>query len=213
MRRIFYIPALLLIYLLTTAKSCDHQEQFDESVDQFNVKRAQDSIKSIFESDTLSMVSLHAFEATAKIRFADFSDYLVIAEDTSAAETFREKAKKMIRGLFISENSVIRCKNPDNHGSEEIPILQLLKEGKEPRTYFERIIKDSIRIKDPLKMAGDSNYIGKLSFSFVAPRQKTSKNLKQPIGGGTIDFLVTRHEKMFGKDTLIIWDVFLGSIK
>ena len=213
MRRIFYIPALLLIYLLTTAKSCDRQEQYDESVDQLSVERAQDSIKSIFESDTLSIVSLHAFEATAKIRLADFSDYLVIVDDTSVAETFREKAKKMIRGLFISENSVIRCTNPDNHGSEEIPILQLLKDSKEPRTYFERIIKDSIRIKDPLKMAGDSNYIGKLSFSFVAPRQKTSKNLKQPTGYGTIDFIVTRHEKMFGKDTLIIWDVFLGSIQ
>ncbi len=213
MRRIFYIPALILIYLLTTAKSCDRQELYDESVDQFSAKRAQDSIKSIFESDTLSMVSLQAFEATAKIRLADFSDYLVIVDDTSVAETFREKAKKMIRGLFISENSVIRCSNPDNHKSTEIPILQLLKEGKEPQTDFERIIKDSIRIKDPLKIAGDSNYIGKLSFSFVAPRQKTSKSLKLPIGCGTIDFLVTRHEKMFGKDTLIIWDVFLGSMK
>lgn len=211
MRRISQISALILLYLFITAKSCDNQEQDDETRNQTRITLSRDSIKSTFESDSLSTSSLRAFEVTAKIKLSDFSDYLIILNDTSVAERFREKAREMIRELFISENSVLRCTNPDNLGKREIPIKYLLQSGKKAPAMFGKIIPDSIRVKKILQQTDDSISIGELSYSYIPAGQKFTKNLKPEIAGGTIDFLVVKHEKKFGKDTLKIWDVFLGN--
>jgi hypothetical protein len=213
MKRIFYIPALILLYLLTTAKSCDRQEQNNDSLDQSRVKRAQDSIRSTFESDTVSSTSLQAFETAAKTRLSDFSDYLAILHDTSVAETFREKAREMIRSLFVSENSILKITNPDNSGRRDVSVRQLLAAGSEVRVPFGKIVPDSIRVVQSLRRTGDSIYTGKLSFSYIPAGQKPASTLKQALADGTIDFLVIKHKKNFGTDTLMIWEVFLGNME
>jgi hypothetical protein len=211
MRRIFYIPALVLLYLLTTAKSCDRQEQYDESVDQSRVKQSLDSIRSAFESDTLAGASLQAFEASAKIKLADFSDYLAILSDPSVAGAFREQAGKMVRGLFISENSVLRFENPGREGKITVSVRQLLTPGREAADMPGKIITDSIRVIRPLQREGTSMYAGLLGYSFSFAGEKPGTDLRRTLAGGTVDYLVIRHEKKFGADSLVIWEVFLGN--
>jgi hypothetical protein len=213
MRRFLYIPSLILLYLLTTAKSCDRQEQYGTSLDQSRVKNAQDSIKSTFGSDTLSGASLRAFEAAAKNRLTDFSDYLAIHDDTSVAETFREKAREMIRGLFISENSVLRLADPGNPGGRKVSVRQLLASGGGHSEKFGRIITDSVRVTQSLERIGDSMYTGTLSYSYSPAGKERAKARGQALSGGTVDFHLIKHQKHFGTDTLMIWEVFLGNME
>lgn len=210
MRRFFHISALILLYLVITAKSCDNQEEADEARNQTNITRSQDSIRSTFESDTLSNASLRAFEVMARIKLSDFNDYLIILNDTSVAELFREKAREMIRGLFINENSVLALMGQDNSESREFSVKQLLHPGKGFPVKFGKIITDSIKVRQSLQRAGDAIYTGKLGYAFIPAVQKTTKSRNQEISGGTINFLLAKHDKQFGTDTLKIWDVFLG---
>jgi hypothetical protein len=212
MRRIFYIPALILLYLLTTSKSCDRQEQDDDSRDQARVKSAQDSIKSTFASDTLPGASLQAFEATAKIRLADFSDYLSILADTSFDTTFRAKAREMIQALFISENSVLWLTGPGKQGRREFSVKQVLASGVEGSITFGKIMPESILVQQPLKRAGDSVYTGQLCFSYIPSRHMNEKDPERKLSAGAIDFMLIKHKKAFGTVTLIVWEVFLGEL-
>jgi len=211
MRRLLYIPTLILLYLLFTAKSCDNQERADDVSEQKQITLSQDSIRSNFESDTLSNASLRAFEGMGGMKLADLGDYLMILGDTAVAETFREKAREMIRGLFLSENSVVRLTGQENPGIREVSVNTLLNPVKGNPVISGKIIPDSVRVKQPLKWIGKAIYAGTLSFAYI-PEDKMNKNGPGPASvSGTVDFLVTRHEKNFGKDTLMIWDVFLGN--
>ena len=211
MRRIFYISSLILLYLLATAKSCDRQEQEDDSRDRDRIKSAQDSLLSTFASDTLPGVSLQAFEETAKIRLADLSDYLSILADTSVDTTFRNKAREMILALFISENSVLWLAGPGKQGRREVSIKQVLASGNEGSTIFGKILPGSIVVQHPLQRAGDLTYTGELGFSYLPDVHKPEKSMAQAINTGKVNFLTIKHQKPFGTDTLMIWEVFLGN--
>lgn len=213
MRRLLHITVLVFLYLLLTAKSCDNQEQSDEIRDHARLKLARDSIKSIFESDTLSNVSLRAFEGAAIIKLSDFSDYLTILQDTSNAKPFRDKAQDMIRRLFISEKSLIRFSKPDESGRCEFTIEQFLQEVDFFSMPFIKIIPDSVRVKQELKRSGESIYVGKLSYSYTYDQNQPAKSSKTSIGNETIEFFIKHHEKIFGTDTLLVWDIFLGNME
>jgi len=213
MRKIFHISALVLLYLLCTAKSCDNQEQADEVRDRNQIKLTRDSIMSTFGSDTLPVASLRAFEGMAVIKLSDFSDYLTILRDTSKAKPFRDKAREMIRGLFISENSIVRISDPDTSGTREVTIKQLLRDGDKGSEPFGKIIIDSIRTKQDLKRNGDSIYVGKLSYSYFYNRHNPAIASNPSPVNGTIEFFLVHHQKIFGKETMMVWDVFLGNIE
>ena len=210
MRKISYISALVLLYLLVTAKSCDNQEQSDETRNRNRIKLTQDSIRSTFASDTLSDASLRAYEGTAVIRLSDFSDYLAILQDTSNAKPFRDKAREMIYKLFISENSMIRLSKPGESGKRELTIGRFLHDADIGTISFGRIIADSVRVIQGLKRAGDSIYAGKMTCSYTYNPEKGSAPQQAK---GTIDFFIKHQEKIFGTDTLLVWDVFLGNVE
>jgi len=211
MSRRFQIPALILLYLLSTAKSCDHGERTDETRDRERIGRLQDSIRESFQADTLSMISLQAFEATAKNRLSDFSDYLSVVHDTSISGAFRQKAGEMIRGIFISENSTLQFTGSGFPGRKEVSVKQLLSDGKELPFTPGPVPGDSIRVIQALRRSSDSVYTGKLRFFCLPFAKNHEESRKFTPSYGTIDFLVTKHPKRFGKDTLSIWEVFLGN--
>ncbi len=210
MKRILSILVFILMYLLFSAKSCDNMEQDDAARDQARITSAQDSIKSTFTPDTLNGVSLRAFEAAARIRFCDFSDYLSILRDTTTARPFREKAREMIRGCFYTGKSVLRVKIPGRSRDMEVSVNQLLMAGNECSFPCGRMIADSVKVIKTLERADDSSYTGTLGYPCFSSGGKDIIKLKMVPGHGTVGFLVIKHEKTFGKDTLRVWDVFLG---
>jgi hypothetical protein len=213
MRRIFYISALGILYLLTTAKSCDNQEKADEERDQARIRVTRDSLKSTFGTDTLSNTALRAFEGTAIIRLSDFADYLAILRDTSLARPFREKAREMILGLFISDKSLIRVSKPSVPGGDDFTIEQFLKDAEAGSTQFGKIIPDSTRVKQVLTQSGESIYAGTLSYSYTLLHVNPSTGSIPSPANGTAEFYLKRHQKNFGADTIILWDVFLGNME
>jgi hypothetical protein len=167
MKRSLRLSALVVLYLLFSAKSCDQQEEFDGARQQRATEAAKDSIVSVFGSDTLTALTLTAFEETAKLKFADLFDYLDILSDTSAAPAFKEQAGQMARELFISEYSFPRFARPD-----------------------------SIWVMEHLHRVSDSLLTGRLGFS----------------PNGSVGFLALKRNKIFGTDTLKVWNVLLGEI-
>jgi hypothetical protein len=213
MRKFFYISALVLLYLLVTAKSCDNQEKSDEARDRDRIKLTQDSIRATFESDTLSDAALRAFEGNAIMKLSDFSDYLDILQDTSKAKPFRDKAREMISRLFISEISLIRISKPNGPGRGEYTVRRFLQDAGIGTIPFGRIISDSVRVIQGFVRAGDSMYAGKLSYFYMCSPNNPSEGSGPSPAKGTVEFFLKQHEKTFGTDTLMIWDVFLGNME
>jgi hypothetical protein len=213
MRRIFYISALVILYFLTTAKSCDNQEKADEERDQARIRVTRDSIISSFGSDTLSDASLRAFEGAAILKLSDFADYFAIFRDTSLAGPFREKAREMILGLFISDKSLIEVSEPNEPGRYKFTVENFLKDTEAGSLRFGKIIPDSTRVKQELKQSGDSIYAGKLSYAYTFLRDNPSAGSNPLPATGTVEFFLKQHTKNFGPDTLTLWDVFLGNME
>jgi hypothetical protein len=211
MKRLFYIAWLVFAYCLLTAKSCDDRPQSDEARDQDLIAATRDSIRSSFGSDILSANALRAFESDARIKLSDFSDYMAILTDTSMAAPFRDKAREMVRGLFVSETSVFGVTQLGRQEKKEVQVRELLQPSSAGPFPIKKIESGSVMIGQSLVRTSDSVYAGKLAFSFVPANQKPAKNQPPEAGNGTIGFCVIKHKKIFGKETLVVWDLFLGN--
>ena len=185
MRRTVKIFALILIYFLTCGKSCDNEEKNDDRREQVRVKAETDSIRSVFGTDTLSVLSLVTYLETAKQKFYDFNDYLQIIADTSAADPFRNKAREMIRTLFIP--------------------------GGEPVRIIRPFGLESVNTKEDFRRINDSVYEGSLVFSFTP--QQPGKTVSTVREKGTIKVFLLKIDKNFGREKLRVWNVLLGKIE
>jgi len=186
MRRTVKIFALILFYFLACGKSCDNEEKFDARQEQAKVKAETDSLRMVFGTDTLSASSLLAYMETAKQKFYDFNDYLHIVADTSAAGPFRDKARKMIRELFIA--------------------------GAEPAKIISPFGLDSVGLKEAFQRINDSVYEGHLAFSYSVP-QRSGNIVKPSRETGTIAVFLVKRDKNFGKGKLQVWNVLLGKME
>jgi hypothetical protein len=183
MRRIFYIPAILMLYLLFTAKSCDEQAQAREERANAAIEKERDSIRSVLAADSLTEGMLRSFESLATARLADYAGYRAIAADTSADTTFRKKAEQMMK----------RMRAPGTDFAD-------LPAG---------IIADSVTVKEPLHHMGKAMYTGKLAYWFMSGNSTGEGSTGRTLREGTTGFLVVKVPKMFGSDTLMVWEVYL----
>jgi hypothetical protein len=213
MRRIVYILALAFLYLILTAKSCDNRQDNDDAGGQPALAATIDSIRAGFTPDTLTESSLRTFEARAKTRLSDFSDYLAIYSDTSVPKTFRSKASEMIRRLFISGNALLEIRYLGDPKPGKIIVSQFLDIAKSEPAPFLTIIPDSTRVIKSLHREGGPAYKGRLGFSCFYSGQTGSRMRPQAPARGTVEFVVAKQEKIFGTDTLMIWDLFLGNME
>lgn len=186
MRRTVKIFALILLYFLACGKSCDNEEKFDAHREQVRVSAETDSLRSVFGTDTLSASSLLVYMETAKQKFYDFNDYLHIVADTSAAEPFRDKAREMIRDLFIA--------------------------GADPPKMISPFGLDSVGLKEAFQRINDSVYEGHLAYSFIT-LQRPGKIVNSSPETGTIAVFLVKRDKNFGKGKLRVWNVLLGKME
>jgi len=196
MRRLVYIPALIMLYLLLTAKSCDNQEQADANREESRITATKDSIIDVFESEALSVPSLRAFEAAARLKLYDLQDYLLILADSSIEKGFKTKVEEMIRAIFIQEdeNFPLHADNINNLNVSGVVDF------------------DSVKIQKPLKWISDSLYSGQLRFLVHYPL--TGKPDRKVIQDKEkyIDIYVVKREKAFGHNSLKVWTVLFGDI-
>jgi len=213
MKRSLKALALILIYLLFSAKSCDDREQYDAVLEQERLTAIKDSISSTMGSDTLTFTTLRAFEVAAEQKFSDFSDYANILADTSFDPAFKEQAKNMITSLFISDRTLLRLTDKEKKRRNELTINEWTRNGKIPSRVLCTFIPDSVRVLKSFNKVNDSIFSGKLGFSLMpSPRPGVNQRTYCPVGG-EIDIFLAKQEKKFGTNTLKVWDVFLGDME
>ncbi|MEI6681386.1 MAG: hypothetical protein WCO44_02100 [Bacteroidota bacterium] len=211
MKRIFQLSAIILVYLVTCGKSCNEAKSDEAALEMAREHKAHDSIASVFSSDSLSQASLKAFENTAKYKLSDLSDYFKIISDTTADQAFKSKTCELIGGLFI----------PDAH--IELPLSLLRgRKGCDLETFLGIINKnragiapltfDSVRVKQALHQESDTLCSGKLAFCLHG-KQIEGREIPGKCDEREVDIYVCKHSKIFGKDTLRIWKVYLGDIR
>ena len=211
MRRSLYTSVLIVLYLLLTAKSCDSRQEADQAREQAALAAAKDSIRTAAAPDTLTGSSLQAFERVAVIKMSDFGDFLAILRDTAVDPAFKEKARDMIRSMFVSDNSSLHFPCPGNSRRKDVVLQDLLTPEAVTSCGFGKVIADSTRVWQSLQRSGGPDYLGVLSYAFILASTGPGNDAGQALIHGTVGFVVTRNPKVFGADTLMVWEVLLGN--
>ena len=211
MIKVFKISTFIFVLTILCAPSCEDEQEIAKREDA-TLAAATEDIRIEFETDYLNEASLFAYEITAKQKLSDFSDYLQIMTDTSLDMSFRIKASEMIKSAFISEDVVLQLTDPNMGRAEGLEAKLIIKNGLEDKLALLPFSFDSISVFEPFSRIDNSTYSGVLCFSqnFIDPAYpgQTVKSIKKYN-----DIYVLKKPKVFGKDTMMIWNVRLGEIR
>jgi hypothetical protein len=213
MRRLVQIGIVLFVFMLFGAPSCNDHEQGSAGRKQKALDSAMDSLRESFGSDQLSAASLEAFEVSASQKLSDFADYLRIMGDTTLNPSFKEKAKEMVRDLFLSENVRFRLVKGVKAKEEVLTLKQLLSAGDDQIVLSSNLIFDSVKVSQHFQRADDTTYTGWLNFTLRCTETSLSGKEITCITGNAIDIFILKRNKIFGNDTLNIWKVYLGDLR
>ncbi|HUX57379.1 MAG TPA: hypothetical protein VMV77_10420 [Bacteroidales bacterium] len=212
MKRIAYIFFLILIYLICSAKGCTEDENMKELREEKLIVALKDSVRSVFETDSVSDQFMRAYEETARQKLIDFADYMKIVSDTSLDIKFRQQAVDMVSKLFISRGINIRnwdkiYSRPGFNTFEQL-LENSLSQG---MTFWVQPVQ--INVKTPLTRQNDSTLAGTLSFyqrRIPFDNQIPADSINKML---VIDIYTLKKVKYFDKEELRIWEVFLGDIE
>lgn len=211
MRKFIYIIAAILCYMTLSSRSCSEGSQKSDVRPEEQLLNEKTEIKSEFESGAIHEKSLLAFEAKAKQKLTDLSDYLNILSDSSTDNSFREQSKLMISNLFISDTVCISSRLSGNYDNSKLRINEFLKS--EAISGPKNIALDSIRITDPLHIISEYRYIGRLIFNRRIKLSSLSDSGWSSPVTMQAEFFVSKIPKSFGNETLRIWNLSLGNIE
>ncbi|MCD4682455.1 MAG: hypothetical protein K8R86_04145 [Bacteroidales bacterium] len=205
------ISVIILVLFVIYAPSCVDEQAIvmhEEAV----LNETRNEIRTEFETEYLTEAYLFAYEITAKQKLTDFVDYLHIITDTSLDESFREKAGEMIQNTFLSENVTLQLVQHKDDPSGKINVRRLIQLGLKNKQLLPPFSIKSIVVNEPLHRTGNTTYAGSLKFSQVFTGSAQS-NKSMNTMDRTADIYINKEEKIFGADTLKIWNVRLGDIR
>lgn len=211
MRWVNYILSLLIVWLVCSADGCNENAGMMERIEENQIASIKDTIRDVFEAGFPDDHLLRAYEESAKHRLADFADYLKISSDSSVDIVFRKHAAEMAGKLFKSASADVSLWDSSPQ-SGRISIDSLIKTSL-AGCINSFIIPVETIINSPLKMKNDSVYQG--SISFYPQRNQYTKNDSPETGKSplVIEVYALKKVKHFGKESLTVWEVFLGDIK
>lgn len=207
MKRAVNILTLISILMVLGAPSCV-DEQGAEILEAELLERSQEEIREEFETDYLDEESLFAYEVTAMQKLTDFTDYLQLMTNSDLDLSFRKKAGKMISSSFYSD-SITLCLSENK---EEWEVGMLIAGGLKNELAIPSFHIGSVHVEKPLHREGPGFYSGSLLF-LQSISNSPEDAVKPPSMLRTAEFFVVRKNKVFGDDTLRIWNVQLGEIR
>jgi len=211
MSKYIKISAVILTLFVIYAPSCVDEEA-NAIREEAILTATKNDIRTEFETNYLTETSLFAYETTAKQKLSDLADYLHIMTDTSLDMSFRVKAGEMIENTFQPENVTIQLIGRDTESVKKLKVHFLIKKGLENKLLHLPFTFDSISIYEPLHRIDNTTYSGVLKFSqnFIDPSnpEQIIKSFKR-----STDLWVMKEDKVFGTDSLKIWNVRLGDIR
>jgi hypothetical protein len=213
MRKYLVISVSLLVFLLFSSKKCDSPEDENAAREEIAFKATLDSINKVFEADYLSEQSLRAFELKAKQKLTDLADYLQIYCDPSLNGSFRDHTREMILDLFLSDSIHIMLQVSDEMKERDMTINEFLKLFPVPAENSTGFIFDSVVLSESLHRVSEFIYAGSLEFS-----RRYGVHAGTPSGSPgsvrkNVDIIAAKIGKQFGRDTLQIWQIYLGDIR
>jgi len=185
MKRYLIITGALLACILFSAKSCKEDPQVSRQQEEEAIAEKMDSVKNEFGGDFLDEESLFVFTRKAKQKLIDYADYMNIVNDSSLDSAFRDQAWLMAQDLFA--NGLVP-------GS---PLPGMV------------ILIDSSWLTEPLKMAGEGVYKGELGFREKNRVKSGEDNDHFLQSYKKSEIICTKSPKVFGTDTLSVWQVRL----
>lgn len=211
MKKTIYIGILFLVYLLLCGKSC-----VDESntalIREKEVETEKESIRYAFETDWLNEEARYAQEMAAIQKMSDLADYMHVYTDNSIDSVFRIKAGEMIRDIFVSDEVLVSF-DPREFGlNKKVNLRKFLDKGFDQEVVITKIGFDSIRVLAELQKTSKGTYEGKLACDQYSTYGSNSDTLNErhPV---QVEIIVIQREKVFGPDTLKVWETFLGDMK
>ena len=211
MSKYIKISAIILVLFITYAPSCVDEEAIAKREEKA-LNETKNEIRTEFETEYLTETSIFAYETTAKQKLTDLADYLHIMTDTSLDMAFRAKASEMIKNTFYSDNVTLLCVEHNEEPVKELKVRLLIKKGLKNKLPHLPYTFDSLYIHEPLHRINNTTYFGVLGFlqNFTDPA--TPEQIIKSIRRNT-DFWVVKEDKVFGTDSMKIWDVRLGDIR
>ena len=211
MIKVYKISTIIFVLLVLCAPSCE-DEQEAANREEAILTNTKNDIRTEFETDYLTQTSLFAYETTAKQKLSDLADHLHIMTDTSLDMSFRTKASEIIKGSFLSENITLRFILQAGEPVKEFEVHTLIIMGLENKLPYLPFTFDSICIYEPLHRIDNTTYSGVLRFSQNFTDPATPEKIFKSIKRNT-NFFVVKEGKVFGTDSLKIWNVRLGEIR
>jgi len=212
MRKFIYIFCALLAYLVFSSRSCV-PEAHREAMKKAQIKKEKQEIRDQFGSDRLSEETLIAFEEKARQKLIDLSDYLNIYFDDSMDDTFRNQAQQMIKTLFIDDNTQINSLLTDKDGKRSYKLDKFFKKDPGSGADSIRFIIDSIEVSEHFHRSDEYLYDGKLTFHRYLEFQTATDTFSIDSTMMEADIILSKSNKIFGIDTLMVWGVHLGDIR
>lgn len=210
MIKVYKIVTIIFVLIVICAPSCGDEQAANREEAILNDTKT--SIRTEFEFDYLTEASLFAFEKTAKQKLSDFADYLQIMTDSSLDISFRVKAGEMIKTTFQSEETNLHLVPNYGEPGQEVNIGTLINKGLENKLSLTTFTFSSIRVLESLHRTGSATYSGILLFSQNYTKPSHPEQMSKSVDR-EVDFYVMKQDKIFGTDTLNIWNVKLGEIR
>ncbi|MEI8045950.1 MAG: hypothetical protein WCI92_01120 [Bacteroidota bacterium] len=209
MKKAIQILVLVIIYFICGARSCNDGHSREDENNKKLLSYTKDSIKQAFEIDKPNDELLKSYETKACQKLVDFADYLKIAADTSINVLFRHQAAEMAGKLFLSKEINFRKWGDESSKTDEFSLDRLLEKSlSEGSAYW--IQPMQIEVAEPLIWTNDSTYSGKLSFRPQYVFYNSQRVEESHVKLSTLEFCVIKNRKSFGKEQLLVWEVYLG---
>jgi hypothetical protein len=191
MKKLLKITGAVLLGIVLSAPGCEGPGTGRQ--DEAALVASRDSILSEFTSDRLTDADVRAFEENARLKLSEFADYFNISTDPSLDTAFRTEARRMAGWLFRA-------------GDERI-LADFYRDHRTCRISF-----DSIRLAEPLRPSAAAEYRGLLAARQTS-RCTAGKDSTTAVDPATVEIIAAKTAKVFGRDTLNVWEVFLGDLR
>lgn len=202
MNRILQIIAGFALLMILGAPSCVNEEE-QNILEESRLQREIDEIYSEAESMVLSDSLLLCYSIIAKEKMMDIFDYMALMSDTSLDQNIRFKAAQILKQNFLSGEVQIQFAENDSRAESLDFYIKKILLGQTPLSPF---AEGPILINQVLQASPNGSYRGSLIFD---PTKSEANPSTHHI---TADFYLIKEEKIFGSDTLNIWEIRFGNI-
>lgn len=203
MKPFLSILSLLFIYLLFSSRSCSTQDNATTGMDQ----KTQNTIDSLKRANDRMSMNLREYENTVYQKLSDFAIYSGIVHDSSLDQQIRDKALKLISGLFIEQDKRVPAFTKNQWTS--VPLHEFLGNGiknDRPMYSFEM---SRFTMLEPLRQVNDSVYQGKAGCSL---RYLGSPSKAEEINA-EVDYFLVRSIRTISRKQLISNTLVLGDFR